>query len=535
MEDTKSNIQYDVQEEFLDAFDDFPFYDCIETFSEPIDSNGDVSTSAGNSNPYPRDKALSRAGLRRRRSSSHRKSSGDDSMELSEPSSSVSLDDYLNSRDKKIRLSQKVEEYEHKLENSGSLETGDSLECPEGVLGGAKDEKNEEHSTVTDVNDNTREDPPRDESNVRESEDTNSSLLLTLADLVIKSISLQSYLLFKLFLLPIWLGYYLYMLVFNPFGLLKGCREYLIQKMKRSLNLMCKIVSHFMYEWLKEHRAIWKLGMKCGWGLLWSAYVCAVLVGLFVSAFVMGGILIRLVVEDPIRMKRSLNFDYTEKSPVAFVPIIKHQGSSHDIYLGEKPEFVKAIGSRVIPPNSKLKVTVTLMLPESEYNRNLGIFQVRVDFLAADGKTLASSRRPCMLQFRSHPIRLLLTLLKVTPILTGYTSETQNLKINFRGFIEGRTPTACLRVVIERRAEYPPGAGIPEIYTAYLSLESELPLLRKGLWFWKKTLFVWISMSIFIMELCFALLCCRPVIFPRIRLRQGTGRDASENEHPIQS
>ncbi|KAI3466774.1 hypothetical protein Pfo_023437 [Paulownia fortunei] len=535
MEDTKSSAQYDDEEEFHDALDDFTFYDCLQTFPEPIESNGDVSVSAGNPNPSPGDKDLPRAGLRRRRSHSHHKSSGADSMELSKLSSSVSLENYLNSRERKIRLSRKIKEYENKLENSGSLEIIHSSECPRVVLGGEKDEKNEEHSTITDANDNTREDLVRDESNLRESHDTNSSLLLTLAGIVIKSISFQIYLLVNFFMFPIWLVYFLYMLVFNPFGLLKRCRENLIQKLKRIWNLVYEVVSQFTYEWLKEHRAIWKLGLKCGWGLLWSAYVCAVLVGLLVSAFVMGGILIRVLVEEPIKMKRSLNFDYMEKSPVAFVPIITHLELSHDICLGEKPEIGKASGSRVIPPNHKLKVTVSLTLPESEYNQNLGIFQVRVDFLAADGKTLARSRRPCMLQFRSQPIRLLLTLLKVAPILTGYTSETQNLKINFRDFTEGDMPTACLRVVIEQRAEYMPGAGIPEIYTASLTLESELPLLKKVLWFWKKTLFIWISMAIFTMELFFALLCCKPIVIPKIRLREATNGDASQNDRPSQS
>lgn len=135
-----------------------------------------------------------------------------------------------------------------------------------------------------------------------------------------------------------------------------------------------------------------------------------------------------------------------------------------------------------------------------------------------------------MLQFKSQPIRLLLTFLKVASILTGYTSETQKLNLNFRGFTEGITPTAYLRVVLEQRAQYLPGAGIPEMYASCLTLESELPLPKRILWFWKKTLFVWISMSIFTMELLFALVCCKPVIIPKIRLREATNRDASQND-----
>ncbi|GFP96955.1 seipin [Phtheirospermum japonicum] len=412
MEDSKSSAQNYVDEEFHDALDDFPFYDCIETFPEPIESNGDVSISSENPNSSPVDKDIPRPGIRRRRSHSHYKSSGADS--------SVNLENYL--RERKSKLTRKIKDCSIEFEKTPApLEVKRSSEYPEISPSVDNDEKSEEHSTITNANGNAGEDLARDESNPREIEDPNSSLLFTLAGIVV-------------------------------------------------------------------------------------------------------------MVEEPIRMTRSLNFDYKEKSPVAYVPIMTGPELIHDMYLGEKPEIGKDSGSRVIPANHKLKVTVSLTLPESEYNQNLGIFQVRVDFLSSDGKTLARSRRPCMLQFKSQPIRLALTMLKVAPILTGYTSETQNLEINFRGFTEGETPTACLSVVIEQRAEFSPGGGIPEIYDASLTLESELPLLKNVLWFWKKTLFVWISMVIFTMELFFALLCCKPIVIPRIRLREAGNRDASRND-----
>ncbi|KAL1567443.1 seipin-2-like [Salvia divinorum] len=300
---------------------------------------------------------------------------------------------------------------------------------------------------------------------------------------------------------------------------------------------MFGIVSEYVYEWLKEQRAIWKLGLKCGWGLLWSAYVCSVLVGLLVSAFVMGGVLIKVVVEEPIRMSRSLNFDYSEKSPVALVPIMSNAKMNGDVrHFMEKPEVLKAGESRAVPRDHGVHVTVSLTLPESEYNQHLGMFQVRVDFLAAHGQLLATLRRPCMLQYRSQSIRLLLTFLKVAPILTGYTSETQKLKANFKDFTEGDPPIASLRVILEQRAEYSSGAGIPEIYSASLTLESELPLLKRILWFWKKTVFVWVSMSVFMIELVFALLCCRPLIIPKISLWEASPQEgASHHNRPRQS
>ncbi|XP_073144520.1 seipin-2 [Henckelia pumila] len=507
MEDAKLIAQDEAEEEFHEAPDDFPFYDCEETFSEVIESYGDVSTSVDN-------KTLPLATLRRRRPRTHSKSSVADSIKSSGLTSSVSLENYLNSREKSSKLSRRIKEYE--------------LKCgPEGVkdaVSGENTRNNEESSSCTNANGSGGvDDLVRKESNLEENngnQDANSSLLDLLAGLVIKAISFQFDLSVKIFMFPIWLSYYLFMVVFNPFWLLKCGKLCLARKMKRLWNLMRENVSPFVYEWFKEHQAIWKLGLKCGWGLLWSAYVCFVLVGLLVSSFVIGGLLIRRLVEEPIGIRGNLNFDYTEKSPVAYVPIIADPELSYETYLAEKPETLKGGGSRAIPANHKVQVTVLLALPESEYNQNLGIFQVRVDFLAKDGRTLAGSRRPCMLQYRSQPIRLLLTFLKAAPILTGYMSESQNLKINFRGFTEGVVPTAYLRVAIEQRAEFKPGGGIPEIYASSLTLESELPFFRKLIWFWKRSLFVWTSMTIFTMELLFALLCCKSIMIPRIRLRE---------------
>ncbi|KAL0305579.1 UNVERIFIED_CONTAM: Seipin-2 [Sesamum radiatum] len=487
MEDAKLNtLSGDDEEEFRDALDDFTFYDCEDTFSDPIKSNGVM---------LPEDQTVPPATIRLRRS---RKACGGDSMDMSRPSSSVSFENFLRSGDKKVKLSSRTKECEKKLENenSESVEPGNGLDTAKDIADGESNEKNDECSNLTGENTNIEDGLHRDELNSRENCDVQMSPLLTLAGITIKVISFQIDMLVKSFMFPFRLIYYLYMLVFDPFGFLKRGREYLIQEMKSIWSLVFDNVSPFVYEWLKDHQAIWKLGLKCGWGLVWSSYVCSVLVALLVSAFVMGGLLIRVVVEEPMRMKTSLNFDYTAKSPVAFVPITAFPELSHDIYHEEMPGLAMGSGSRAIPPYYKLQTAISLTLPESEYNQNLGIFQVRVDFLSTD--------------------------------------ETQNLKINFRGFTEGDVPTACLRVVIEQRAEFLPGAGIPEIYAASLILESKLPLLKRALWFWKKTLFVWISMTIFIMELAFALICCKPIIVPKIKLREVTNRGASQNDRPSQ-
>ncbi|GAU18796.1 hypothetical protein TSUD_80850 [Trifolium subterraneum] len=238
------------------------------------------------------------------------------------------------------------------------------------------------------------------------------------------------------------------------------------------------------------------------------------------------------LVEKPLQMKQVLNFDYTKQSPVAFVPIISCSGVGGE-HRSDENDGISVdswANKRVIPSKQKVQLTVSLLVPESGYNTKLGVFQIRVDYLSSNGKPIASSRQPCMLRYRSEPIRLITTFLKIVPLLTGYTSETQTLDAKMGDFVEGDVPTSCLKVTLEQRAEYLPGGGIPQIYESSIFVESELPLIKRILWYWKLSLFIWIAMMVFVMEFLFVLLCCWPMIIPRTRKRSGSAsRTSSQN------
>ncbi|XP_055806079.1 seipin-2 [Solanum dulcamara] len=559
MEDTQPNKQANDEDLFDDAAEEFPFDDCSVIFS---DAETGVSEDDVNPNQSPENDDFTSSSLRHRRPFSYN-DSGNESAKFRP---SISSGSYSNSRERKLRFSRKLMAYDqdkngslNNIENSNSMQLDLSTKSQKGrgdeenkeisigmnansvIIGTSNDDSSllKEDSVITDVNNDGINNSEEVNSHLRESDDSSSNVLLDLANLVIKSVGFQVNMLItivsliiKLFTFPVWLIYSSYMFVMDPFQIMRRVKRYVIHRFMSSFGFVFEKMLKFVSGWLKEQSSVWRLGLQFGWGCLWSVYVCFVLVGLLVSAFIMGGILMRIMVEEPIRMNEPLNFDYTAKKPVAYVPIIKSPGVTCGV--DSQVEVGMVDGVRVIPPNHKLQVTVSLMLPESDYNRNLGIFQVRVDFLTSNGKVLSSSRRPCMLQFKSNPIRLFSTFLKAAPLVTGYTSESQKLKVDLRGFSEGFIPTACLRVIIEQRAEFHPGGGIPEIYAASLTLESELPFTKRMLWYWKTTLFVWVSMMLFTMEFLLALLCCKPLIIPRSRLRRDpNSRTGSQNNPPI--
>ncbi|KDP27083.1 hypothetical protein JCGZ_20307 [Jatropha curcas] len=181
------------------------------------------------------------------------------------------------------------------------------------------------------------------------------------------------------------------------------------------------------------------------------------------------GLAMRTIVEKPVQAREILNFDYTKASPIAFVPIMpcSDVGNPSSLVIGKA---ANEVGDRVIPLNHKLQLIVSLTVPESDYNRKLGIFQVRVEFLSATGKVIESSSHPCMLRFKSQPIRFVETIIKSAPLIAGFKSESQILDIKMDEITEGLEPTSYLKVMLEPRAEYMSGAGIPEIYESSLSL-----------------------------------------------------------------
>lgn len=302
--------------------------------------------------------------------------------------------------------------------------------------------------------------------------------------LVIKAVVFQVSALISCLTFPIRLLQWWFLLVTDPLGLVRRARGWALEVAGHATGAAAAR--------LGGGEGVGRMVARLAWGSLWAVYVCVVLCSILVMAFLGGGLLVGKVVEEPIQVTETLNFDYTKPSPVAFVPV-----------------------QRLVPPNQRMQLEVFLTLPESDYNRRLGVFQVRAEFLSADGKVISTSSQPCMLKFKSAHMHFIETFLRSVSLLSGYSSESQVIRLKMRGITEASEPVMGIRIILEQRAEFSPGAGIPEIYAASLKLEAELPLLKRILWNWRWTLFVWSSMGFFVFELLLALICCRPCIFPR--------------------
>ncbi|XP_021607328.2 seipin-2 [Manihot esculenta] len=388
--------------------------------------------------------------------------------------------------------------------NGESLQENErvSAEKDKHVVYGATNEWNHEHADVSQVVNS-----PSEGCN-----QFSLDFLAFFAALLTKFLGFQFSLMVSFLTFPIWLSYFSFMFMMFPFRTLRHIRGYFIKKLLNFWGISGRNVTE------KAQKSIGNIAVRFGCAIFWSSYVFFMLLGLLASGFVFGGLLMRNIVDKPVQAREMiLNFDYTKTSPVAFVPVMPYSGVSDPSGLVDKDDLKAAmeVGERVIPHNQKLQLIISLTVPESDYNLKLGIFQVKVEFLSARGKVTASSSHPCILRYKSQPIRFVETIVKSPSFLAGFQSETQTLNVEMNQFIEGLEPTAYLKVMLESRAEYKSGAGIPEIYGASLSLESDLPRLKRLIWNWRKTIFVWTSIVLFFVELMFFLLFCRPVILPR--------------------
>ncbi|KAJ9135982.1 hypothetical protein P3X46_033100 [Hevea brasiliensis] len=497
---------------FFDVLEDFPFHDSDQSASD--------STLL---EPFPEVSHRRNILRRRSRPTSDRGIYGTLSNDSNHESSCISS--YITENyDHKTEYKEKGQRYYRDLkENENNLYftesnrwNGDRVDLVEvtSKVGEDDDEEMENDDLVGDSVDTAGE----------LGDNSSPNLLECMARLVIKAIWFEVRLFFKFITFPILALYNSYMFVIDPFGVIRRGRGFLMKKLIGLCNRIIWYLSSLIIGWLKDRISIRKLLVRFAWRMFWSFYVCMILCILVIFSMMVSGSLVINLLEKPVQIREELSFDYTENSPVAFAPIMSCGGVGCDLNCVKK-----SLGRRVVQPNDKLEVNVLLTLPESAYNKNLGLFQVRVDLLSPYGKTLASKRQLCMLKFRSEPVRFLLNFFKIVPLVTGYTSEIQTLKVKIRGFKEGDEPTSCLKVTVEQRAEFQAEGGVPEIYDASLVLETDLSILKRIIWCWKNTIFACISMMLFIIELLFTIICCRPAIIPRTRSR---GVPALNNSTP---
>ncbi|KAJ4912168.1 putative adipose-regulatory protein (Seipin) [Raphanus sativus] len=244
-------------------------------------------------------------------------------------------------------------------------------------------------------------------------------------------------------------------------------------------------------------------------GVMGACHVSAIMVVALILAGVIGVGIVSLYVEKPVVVREKLFFDYTEDNPSAVFSFDKKK---------------RPFG---VPLGHKVHVSLVLWMPESDLNRRIGLFQLKVELLSLKGEIIARSSQPCMLRFRSQPIRLARTFVMSVPLVTGIANEAQTMRIDALIHQEKWPRTRAVRTTLIPRAQT---RLLPQLYEAEIVINSKPPWTKRMAYNWKWTLCVWTSMYLYVPILIALLWCFRPFLFPYVASRTVVESQNSETE-----
>lgn len=92
--------------------------------------------------------------------------------------------------------------------------------------------------------------------------------------------------------------------------------------------------------------------------------MCFVLLVVMIVAVILGVGLVGLWVEEPVSVREKVLFDYSEVNPSANVALGDYKGGLNDKVMME------------VPVGQTYYVELVLVMPESDYNLQVGMFQV---------------------------------------------------------------------------------------------------------------------------------------------------------------
>ncbi|KAI8824962.1 putative adipose-regulatory protein-domain-containing protein [Fimicolochytrium jonesii] len=135
--------------------------------------------------------------------------------------------------------------------------------------------------------------------------------------------------------------------------------------------------------------------------------------------------------------------------------------------------------STYLTPEQHYNFALELSVPDSHSNFDLGNFMVYIDLQSKANKTLASSSRTGILQYRTPLLRTMLTIWKGLPLVFGWTKEAQSIFVplveKYEEMREHPTHHALVRLSDSKL----------QLYQATLHIDASFQGLRYFMYHWK--------------------------------------------------
>ena len=225
---------------------------------------------------------------------------------------------------------------------------------------------------------------------------------------------------------------------------------------------------------------------------------------LFISIFFAFALRYLVLPSGTAIMREDLFFNFAEKTPTAMASFVEQpiywEGSGKGIENSTKeqtrtttnivkktlaflPWFSRKVQERIVSPHSTFDVHVQLDVPDSEYNRKVGMFQVKAELVTTSGETILDSMRPTLLRYQSPLVRWMKTLAYWPFHLVGFVEEKQTIDVRVFSKIRERRDFTRVAVKLLPRGQTKSGM-LPEIYSASATISLRMNILQKALYFY---------------------------------------------------
>jgi seipin len=207
------------------------------------------------------------------------------------------------------------------------------------------------------------------------------------------------------------------------------------------------------------------------------------LVLLLLSIFTV--LLVRFVVvpRGPVSLTQDLVFDYTTQAPLARASFLEEKFANVPV------NFQEDSSKRILRPKQSFDIDVEFTVPESDFNVNVGMFQVNVKLLTPGGKLLLESSRPGIVKYTSKEVKWLRTIVWWPFHALGLIEEQQNVRVTMvKNYQEdSETPFTDIQVIMKPHAG---SSKLPQIYEACATIHLSMNIFAKALYFYPLTSFV---------------------------------------------
>ncbi|KAL7541958.1 hypothetical protein ACHAXR_011386 [Thalassiosira sp. AJA248-18] len=235
---------------------------------------------------------------------------------------------------------------------------------------------------------------------------------------------------------------------------------------------------------------------------IWILKACVLMFALLILSFGSYGLIWGVIMRGLEVQSRPIFFDYspgealmptgivdlrsTKSAPWVLTTCGEALGSSSlsgDACANGVDGIDRSNDSEILIPGQKYFLELTLTLPESEVNRQLGVFMVKVDLKSGDRSLLASSNQHSMFPYESSMVSLFRKAMLILPLASGLLSETRAITLLcFDNYVDShvKKPMAIVEVSlgVPNPAVFPSTMQSIQIHSAELKYGKEMNAIQ---------------------------------------------------------